>query len=93
MICVMGSLVITNGATITIEKGGIIQASTDILQGCKVIVKDGEIVLSGTYFDKNDPLDMNDCVDQMKKELGPDYKIKISVDPDSSSSMDMGDDW
>lgn len=37
MICVMGSLVITNGATITIEKGGIIQASTDILRGGKVI--------------------------------------------------------
>ena len=162
-ICTMGSLVITNGATLTVEKGGIVQASVDVLKGCKVIVKDGgkfwttqggnivnddtiivdkggeiasmmggkvinhgtielygifscgsvrfdgntgvwfenqggkvigdgEIILSGTYFDKNDPMDMKDCVKKVKTELGSDYKVKISVDPNSPSPMDMGDD-
>ncbi|MBR4777321.1 MAG: InlB B-repeat-containing protein, partial [Lachnospiraceae bacterium] len=162
-ICTLGSLVITNGATLTIEKGGTVQASVDVLQGCKVIVKDGgkfwttqggnienddtiivdkggeiasmmggkvinhgtielygifscgsvrfngdtgiwfenqggkvigdgEAIMSGAYFDKNDPMDMKDCVNKMKTELGPDSKIKISVDPESPSCMDMGDD-
>lgn len=162
-ICVMASLVITNGATVTIEKGGIIQASTDILQGCKVIVKDGgkfwttqggnienddtiivekgaeiasmmggkvinhgtielngifscgsvrfdgntgiwfenqggkvtgngDAVVSGAYFDKDDPIDLNDCADKLKTELGPDSKIKISVDPEGPSLMGGEDD-
>lgn len=162
-ICVMASLVITNGATVTIEKGGIIQASTDILQGCKVIVKDGgkfwttqggninndstviiekggeiasmmggkvinhgtielngifscgsvrfdgntgiwfenqggkvtgngDAVVSGAYFDKDDPIDLNDCADKLKTELGPDSKIKISIDSEGPSLMGSGDD-
>lgn len=37
----MASVVLTNGATITIEKDGILQAAVDVLQGCNVIVKDG----------------------------------------------------
>ena len=159
----LGYIVLTNGATLTVEKGGLVQAALDVLQGCKVIVKDGgklwttqggnienddtiivdkggeiasmmggkvinhgtielygifscgsvrfegntgiwfenqggkvagdgEVILSGAYFDKNDPMDMKDCVKQMKTELGPDSKIKISVDPESPSCMDMGDD-
>lgn len=162
-ICVMASLVITNGATVTLEKGGIIQASTDILQGCKVIVKDGgkfwttqggninndstviiekggeiasmmggkvinhgtielngifscgsvrfdgntgiwfenqggkvtgngDAVVSGAYFDKDDPIDLNDCADKLKTELGPDSKIKISIDPEGPSLVGSGDD-
>lgn len=162
-ICVMASLVITNDATVTIEKGGIIQASTDILQGCKVIVKDGgkfwttqggninndstviiekggeiasmmggkvinhgtielngifscgsvrfdgntgiwfenqggkvtgngDAVVSGAYFDKDDPIDLNDCADKLKTELGPDSKIKISIDSEGPSLMGGEDD-
>jgi hypothetical protein len=152
----MASVVLTNGATITIEKGGLLQAAVDVLQGCTVIVKDGgkfwttqggniendstiivekggelrsmfggrvinhgSIELNGTfacgsvrfegqtgiwfenqggkvtgkgdalvygaYVDKDDPIDLNDCADKLKTELGPDSKIKISVDPEGPS--------
>lgn len=159
----MASVVLTNGATITLEKGGILQASVDIPQGCKIIVKDGgklwttqggniendstiivekggelrsmfggrvinhgSIELNGTfacgsvrfegqtgiwfenqggkvtgkgdalvygaYFDKDDPIDLNDCADKLKTELGPDSKIKISVDPEGPSLVGGEDD-
>ena len=155
-ISAMASVVLTNGATITIEKGGLLQAAVDVLQGCTVIVKDGgkfwttqggniendstiivekggeirsmfggkvinhgsielngtfscgsvrfegqtviwfenqggkvtgngDAVVSGAYFDKNDPIDLNDCAAKLKTELGPDSKIKISVDPEGPS--------
>jgi len=159
----MASVVLTNGATITLEKGGILQASVDIPQGCKIIVKDGgklwttqggninndstviiekggeiasmmggkvinhgtielngifscgsvrfdgntgiwfenqggkvtgngDAVVSGAYFDKDDPIDLNDCADKLKTELGPDSKIKISIDSEGPSFMGGGDD-
>ena len=37
----LGYIVIGNGAAITIENSGLVQASVDILEGCSVIVNDG----------------------------------------------------